>query len=120
MNRGVLYRRDHPQPLLADVILATRLTDRMRGLLFRPPLHNGQAMLILPCSSVHTFGMRYAIDLIFLNKNWRIRKLVHMLKPCRIAWAPGAHMVVEMAAGTLAGFNLTLDTKLYWEDKTCA
>ncbi|NIO63679.1 MAG: pilus assembly protein, partial [Gammaproteobacteria bacterium] len=60
-------------------------------------LHD-HALLITSCSSIHTFFMQYPIDLAFLNNNWQIKKLVHALKPFRIAWGPGTSMVLEMTA----------------------
>ena len=76
-------------------------------------------LLITPCTSVHTFGMKYSIDLIFLNKNWKITKLVHSLKPCRFAWSWGAHMVIELAGGTLTQLEITPESQLTWEKSLC-
>jgi uncharacterized membrane protein (UPF0127 family) len=118
--RGVLYRADNPEPLLSDVMHTSNTLERMRGLLGRPPLQPHQALLIRPCSSVHTFGMRYPIDLVFLDENWRIIKLVHALRPRRITWAWGAQMVIELAGGILSRLNLTPQTQLRWEKHACA
>ena len=96
----------------------TNPLERMRGLLGRPPLTQDQGLLILPCSSVHTIGMRYPIDLIFLNREWQIKKFVFTLKPYRMTWATSAYMVVEMMAGTLDRLNLTQGLTLKWEE-TC-
>ena len=46
---------------------AERLSDRLRGLLGKPPPAPGHALLITPCVSVHTAFMRYPIDIVFLN-----------------------------------------------------
>lgn len=119
MIRGVLYRQDNRQPVVTEVMQTTNPVERMRGLLGRPPLQDNQGLLIRPCSSVHTFGMRYPIDLIFLNKNGRITKLVHALRPRRLAWSWGAHMVVELPGGTLSQLDLTLNSQLIWEKTTC-
>ena len=119
MIHGVLYRQDNPQTLLSDVMQTSSMLERMRGLLGRPPLQQHQGLLIKPCSSVHTFGMRYPIDLVFLDKNWRIMKLVHSLKPSRIVWAWGAYMVIEMLGGALLELKLTPETQLLWEKSAC-
>ncbi len=52
--------------------IATRFTARARGLLGGPPLELDEALLIAPCSSIHTFGMRYPIDVVFLDRNARV------------------------------------------------
>lgn len=91
--------------------------ERMRGLLGRPPLTAAEALLIRPCSSVHMFGMRYALDLVYLRRDWTIRKLVHTLQPWRVSICPGAAMVIEMSAGRIAELGLTTGQRLRWESE---
>jgi hypothetical protein len=91
----------------------------MRGLLGRPPLQVDQALLITSCSSVHTIGMTYPIDLAFLNKDWEIKKIVKSLVPWRMAWSFGSNMVLEMTPGTIKNLNLDIDVQLLWEEKEC-
>ncbi|MBI4006684.1 MAG: DUF192 domain-containing protein [Gammaproteobacteria bacterium] len=97
----------------------TNPLERMRGLIGRPPLSHDEGLLIKPCSSVHTFGMCYPIDLIFLSKDWQIRKLVSTLQPYRMVWVANAYMVVEIMAGTLDKLKLTQGLTLKWEETTC-
>ena len=89
--------------------------DRMRGLLGRKQLTADEALLITPCSSVHTIGMHYSIDLLYLDDNWEIKKIVPALSPYRASWAPGAKMVVETLAGIVADLGLTTGNKIRWE-----
>jgi len=116
---GVLYRQDNHIPLLTDVMHTTSLLERMRGLLGRRPLLENQGLLLRPCSAVHTFGMRYPLDLLFLDREWRITKMVDSLNPYRMAWSFGASMVIEMRSGTLNQLNLTPGTRLIWENPSC-
>lgn len=90
--------------------------DRMRGLLGRPPLGEGEGLLIEPCGSVHTFGMRYGLDLMFLDQKWKIRKLVYGLSPLRLAASFGAVRTLEMAAGVLAPLALSKGELLTWRE----
>ena len=94
----------------------TNALERMRGLLGRKPLSRGQGLLISPCSSIHTFGMNYPLDLIFLDKRWKINKLFYNLKPFRIVCSPGSFAVIEALGGTLESFNLEKGTILVWEN----
>jgi len=94
--------------------------ERMRGLLGKAPLQKDQALLITSCSSVHTMGMTYPIDLVFLDKHWKIRKIVKSLVPWRMAWLFGSSTVLEMAPGTIDNLNLNMDMQLLWEEKECA
>jgi len=89
----------------------------MRGLLGKPPLQNDQALLITSCSSVHTIGMTFPIDLAFLDKHWKIRKIVKSLVPWRMAWSFGSSMVLEMSSGTIERLNLNCNIQLVWKEE---
>ncbi len=102
--------------LLNEVLQTSNPLERVRGLLGRPALTREQGLLIRPCNSIHTIGMRYPIDLVFLDRQWIIKKLVYDLRPWRLAWSPGASMVVELQGGTLAQLDLTCGTELLWEN----
>jgi uncharacterized membrane protein (UPF0127 family) len=75
--------------------------ERTRGLLFRPPLVEGEGLLIQPCNSVHTFMMGFPIDVLFLDQERRVVHLVEAMRPqrvSRIVWK--AHSTLELPAGT--------------------
>lgn len=91
---------------------AESFRDRLLGLLFRAPLGPGQGLLIAPCGSVHTFGMRYAIDVVFLDRRGRILKIVHRLVPWRAAACAGADQVIELAAGEAARLGLVRNQRM--------
>ncbi|VCU71583.1 hypothetical protein PIGHUM_03668 [Pigmentiphaga humi] len=73
--------------------------QRLRGLLGRPPPAQGEAWWITPCRAVHTIGMSYAIDVVFLDAQGRVLRLVPAMPPWRMAWCPRAHSVAELAEG---------------------
>lgn len=81
------------------VSVARSYWQRLRGLLGTMGLNNDEALWIDPCSSVHTFGMRYAIDVVFVDRQGVVLKVVHDMSPWRTAWCPSAQSVYEMAAG---------------------
>ncbi len=91
--------------------------ERMRGLLGRPPLAPGEGLLIEPCGSVHTAGMAYPIDVVFLDREWRVLKQVPGLRPWRMAGALGGRLALELPAGTLAGLALGAGRRLEWRDE---
>jgi uncharacterized protein len=72
---------------------------RALGLLATPRLDDPCGLWISPCPSVHTFGMRYAIDVAFLSAEGRILRLCPALRPWRAAGARGAHSTLELRAG---------------------
>lgn len=102
---------------LADRLEAARTPlQRMRGLLGRDGLAPGQGMLIEQCSMIHTFFMRFALDVIFLDSDMVIRKAIRGLAPWRLAAALGSRHVVELPEGTLDRVDAAPGDTLQLED----
>lgn len=116
MINGRLYRASDQTCLIAKVSKTTNFLDRMCGLLGTQPLQADEALLIQPCSSVHTIGMGYPIDLAFLDREWTIIKTVSALRPWRMASCHAASMVLETCEGGLAVMQLVNGLKLEWRD----
>jgi len=76
--------------------------SRMVGLLGKKELPAGEALLIRPCSSVHTFFMRFPMDAIFVNRENQVLKVVRGMRPFRFAGARRSHAVIELMGGALA------------------
>ena len=73
--------------------------SRRKGLLDHDSLPDQSAMIIAPTSAIHTFAMRFAIDVMFVSKDGRVLKVRRHVKPRRLAAAWRAFAVVELAAG---------------------
>jgi len=81
---------------------AVRLKDRLRGLLGRERLEAGEAIYIEPCTSIHSFFMRFAFDALFIDRKFRVVHLIENMPPWRISrWVPRARGVIELPAGTV-------------------
>ena len=87
---------------LARCYEATSAASRMIGLLATPDLRPDEALLIDRCRSVHTMGMRISIDVAFLDAEGVVLRVLHALRPFRVAAARGARSVIETRAETLA------------------
>lgn len=98
-------------------MLATGMLERMRGLLGRKPLGDDEGLLLDPCSSVHTLGMKYPIDLVFLTAGWRIGRIIAELQPLRMAWHPGARRALELRAGAARQLGLSAGQELAWQER---
>ncbi|HEX5217321.1 MAG TPA: DUF192 domain-containing protein [Vicinamibacterales bacterium] len=85
---------------------------RNRGLLGRDRLADGTALIIAPSNSVHTFGMRFAIDLIYAARDGRVVKIRAAVPRSRISLALGAFAVIEMAAGSAEKAGLRAGDRL--------
>jgi uncharacterized membrane protein (UPF0127 family) len=88
--------------LAAEIEPAFDSKSRNRGLLGRARLDDGAALILAPCSSIHTFFMRFTIDVLFVKKDGRVVKMYSALPAWRIAFALGAFAAIELPAGTAA------------------
>jgi uncharacterized membrane protein (UPF0127 family) len=80
-------------------VLANTSWTRLKGLLGRRGLDDGEGLLIRPTGSIHMFFMRFAIDAVFLDRELRILKVAPDLQPWRMAAKRGAKQVLEIASG---------------------
>ena len=103
----MLRKAGTTRELASAVELAGDSAARKRGLLGRDGLPAGAALVIAPCGGVHTFGMRFRIDVIFAARDGKVLKIVHNLGPRRIALSLGAFAAIEMAAGEAARAGIT-------------
>jgi uncharacterized protein len=83
----------------ADV--ADTSAKRRTGLLKHERLEPGEGLWIVPCESVHTFFMKFPIDLVYLDKRKKVRKVRNAVQPWRMSACLAAHSVLELPAGTV-------------------
>lgn len=81
------------------VWLADTFWKRLKGLLGTNSLGAGYGLVIKPCNSIHTFGMNYPIDVLFINCNHKIIKIVTAMKKRQMARASGSSYVIELPRG---------------------
>jgi uncharacterized membrane protein (UPF0127 family) len=74
---------------------------RRTGLLKHDKLEPGAGLWIAPCEAVHSFGMRFAIDLIYLDRKKRVRKVRREMVPRRLSACLTAHSVLELPVGAI-------------------
>lgn len=89
--------------ILADnVIVADTVFKRMKGLLGEKEFNPGQALILKPCDSVHTFFMNFPIDVLFVDRKNRAIKVLLYFKPFRISKIYfRASFAIELPAGTI-------------------
>jgi uncharacterized membrane protein (UPF0127 family) len=114
MRNHLASRRQAPRDIRLRVsnltrnsVLATCMevadssAKRNKGLLGRELLAPGEGLWIRPCEAVHTFWMRFPIDLVYLDRKNRIRKLVSAVPPWRLSACLRAHSVLELPSGVI-------------------
>lgn len=94
------------QPRLS---IARSFWQRFKGLMLSKPLPLAQGLLIPRCASVHTLFMRYPLDVVYLDAQGAVVKLVPALNPWRLSWGgTAATQTLEMTAGGIAHCGLAL------------
>jgi uncharacterized protein len=112
MNVALINERTR-KPLATLVEIAATRTTRRRGLLGRDGMDQASAMLLAPCTAVHTAGMRFAIDVVFVDRQGYAVKIVRNMRPWRIALAASGRAVIEMAGGSLGWGQVLPGDRLY-------
>lgn len=93
--------------LTRGTVLATQLEvadtgqKRNKGLLGRKELEPGGGLWIVPCESVHTFFMQFPIDLVYLDRKNKVRKVRRSVGPWRLSACLSAHSILELPSGTI-------------------
>jgi uncharacterized protein len=83
-------------------VLAKNPIRRMKGLLGRQSLEEDEGLLLEPASAVHTWFMRFPIDLAFLDRELRVVRIAPEVRPWRFAYARKSRSVLELPAGAAA------------------
>ena len=97
------------------VALADGWLMRLRGLLGRPEPKPGEGLLLSPCQSVHMYGMRYPLDVAFLDTDGVVVAAYRSLQPgSRSKWHRTAVHALELPAGTLEGSGTAVGDVLTW------
>ena len=102
--------------VLADAAdMADTSEKRRTGLLKRLSLERGEGLLIAPCEGIHSFGMKFAFDALFLGGDRKVLKVRASMPRGRISLCLRAHSVLELPAGTAAETGTVAGDQLEWE-----
>jgi uncharacterized protein len=102
--------------LLAEqAIMAGTSRERRTGLLSRDSLEKGEGLWIAPCEAVHTIGMRFPIDVLFLDRKRKVLKIRKDMKQWRMAACLRAHSVLELPAGIAEATGTSVGDQLEFE-----
>ena len=95
---------------------ALTVSERTRGLLDSAGLASGEALVISPCNSVHMFGMRFAIDVLFVRKDGRVVRAIPNLKPWRATriYFTAKH-TIELPTGAIEASGTEPGDLLEWD-----
>ena len=121
LRRGQQLTVENPRhgvTVVRELMLALGPGSRLRGLLGRPPLQAGQGLLLRPCRQVHTFFMKYPIDVVFLDRTGQIVAMAARLAPWRVSrYEAGACCVLELAPGQAVAPAVSVGQQLVFRPK---
>jgi hypothetical protein len=99
--------------LAENFFLADSILKRIKGLLGKASFNKGQALIIKPCNSIHTFFMRFPIDVLFMDKNNKVIQAIPGIKPFKLTsiYFQADH-VIELPSGTIKDSLTSVGDKL--------
>ncbi len=104
--------------LVDRVEIACGFRGRALGLMGRAPLPRGRGLLLKPCAEIHTFFMRFPLDLVFLGDGDEVVRVVRGMAPWRMAFGGrGARAVLEVASGWMPADAVRPGDRITWEDR---
>jgi uncharacterized membrane protein (UPF0127 family) len=99
-------------PLAVSLEAAFDSATRRRGLLGRTGLDEGAALIIAPSNSIHTFFMRFPIDVVFADRDGRVVKIRPAMAAWRLTAAPRGFAAIELRSGSASRAGLVVGDRL--------
>ncbi len=104
---NILYKGRRIQARVAE-----NFFSRLRGLLWSKPLHPSEGLLIVPCNRIHTIGMQYAIDVVFLSPDFQIVHIATYCQPSKIFKYKYAKYTLKLLAGQASVHDFKVGSQL--------
>ncbi len=111
-SESISLARQDGRVVVEHCLVAARPLRRMRGLLGRRELPEGEGILLRPAASIHTAFMRFPIDVVFLDRERVVLGIARELRPWRATARSGAHAALELASGECARRGIRVGDRL--------
>ncbi|MCF7888001.1 MAG: DUF192 domain-containing protein [Candidatus Omnitrophica bacterium] len=98
--------------IVSSAEVASGFFQRLFGLIFRNNIKDDQALIFYQAPSIHTFFMRFPIDIIFLDREMKVKRIVNSLSPWRVVFCKDAYVTIELPVGKAKQNNISLGDKI--------
>jgi uncharacterized membrane protein (UPF0127 family) len=110
-----IVNRTRATVLGSNVRLADTGLSRLRGFLLRSEPRAGEGLLLTPCNAIHTWGLRFPLDVVFLDAAGRVLRVIEWLPPRTVPGrVPGGRYVLELPAGTIEATGTAVGDACSW------
>ena len=99
MKYFIIFREKHKEALLEKALMGDSFFLRLKGLIGKKEIDEREGIILYPCSSIHCFGMKFPIDVIFLDKEKRVLSIYKNLQPNKMVSEKKAVYTIEMKGG---------------------
>ncbi len=90
-----------------NIVMAQTFFTRLKGLMFHKSLKAGEGLLLRPCNMIHTFGMRFPLDVVFLSEEYEVLEIIENIKPNKMApMIKEAVITLELPVGTVKNASI--------------
>jgi len=114
----IVHNTDRGSVLGETIEVADSAIRRVKGLLGRECLEDGQGLLFKQCASLHTFFMRFPIDVLFVDKSGKVLKVADGVRPFKLVAAPlRAHYAIELPAGAISRSDTRAGDRLSFREE---
>jgi uncharacterized protein len=115
MRAVAIVNRTRDRVLATAVRVADQWWQRARGFLGRPEPQSGEGLLLNPCRAIHMIGMKYSLDVVFLDRQGRVLALYPRLGPGRrSSWHARARYAIEVQVGTIEASGTQVGDLIAW------
>lgn len=109
-----LMNQTQNKMLVSNLEIANGIVERMKGLIGKEKIESSYGLWIKRCNSIHTFLMNFPIDVIFVDKNLKVKKCLEKIEPNKIVWPIfGASSVIELKSGFLSEHKTQIGDQLH-------
>lgn len=103
--------------IIDHVYVADTFFERLRGLTFKKKLSDNEGLLIAPCRQIHSYGMRFIFDAVFISNSGEILHIIENMNLCKVSpYIKNCSKVLEIKAGTVSRYKIETGNSISFKE----